>query len=431
MVEFLFCVFAPWFYLTFMLAEIIAVGSELLTPFRRDTDSLFLTEQLNTLGVKVIFKTIVGDRTAHIAQAVSAALARADIVCTIGGLGPTEDDRTREAVAAALGLRVRRNGDLLAALYKRFAERRAHMPGNNDKQADLIDGAEVLLNPNGTAPGQWLDTVQGNHRKLVFLLPGPPAELQSIFAAECMPRLTAALPVRHIASRTIRIAMLPESEVDARVAPIYTTFTDVETTILAKPGEIELHLFCSKAIREVAESRVQELSNRIEEEMDDSVFSAQGETLEQIVLYYLGIRGVTVALAESCTGGLVAERLTRISGSSRSFVGGAVVYTDDAKTKFADVPEDLIEEKGAVSREVAEALAHGIRRRLGSSIGIGITGIAGPTGGTEETPVGLVHIALDDGKDVVASQQQFRGDRERVRWLASQQALDMLRRKLM
>ncbi len=414
-----------------MLAEIIAIGSELLTPFRQDTNSLFVTEQLDGLGVTVIFKTIVGDRQKHLLQAVSLAVARADIIFTIGGLGPTEDDLTREAVGAALGLRIRRNGDLLAALYKRYAERRSTMPPNNVKQADLIDGAEILPNPNGTAVGQWLDIVRGEHRKLVILLPGPPAELKAMFLTECLPRLTEALPQRHIARRVLKMAMLPESEVDARLAPIYTRFTDVETTILARPGEIELHMMCSKAILEVAQGRVNELTSRVEEEMEEAIFSSQGETLEQIVLYYLEMRGATVAVAESCTGGLIAQRITSISGSSRTFLGGAVVYTDAAKALFADVPEELIEEKGAISREVAESLAHGIRRRTQASIGVGITGIAGPTGGTESKPVGLVYIALDDGKEISVCERQFRGDRERVRWLASQQALDMLRRKFM
>lgn len=414
-----------------MLAEIIAIGSELLTPFRQDTNSLFLTEQLNSLGVTVIFKTVVGDRQAHLVQAISVALGRADIVLTTGGLGPTEDDLTREAVGAALGIRVRRNGDLLAALYKRFAERRTSMPPNNVKQADLIDGADALPNPNGTAPGQWLDIVRGEHRKLVILLPGPPAELKSMVLAECMPRLAEALPQRHIAQRVLKIAMLPESEVDARLAPIYSRFSDVETTILGKPGEVQLHMLCAKGILEVAEGRVNELAGRVEEEMEDAIFSSQGETLEQIVLYYLEMRGATVAVAESCTGGLVSERLTAVPGSSRTFVGGAVVYTDGAKAQFADVPEELIEEKGAVSREVAQSLAHGIRRRTQASIGVGITGIAGPSGGTPDKPVGLVYIALDDGKEISACERHFRGDRDRVRLLASQLALDMLRRKFM
>jgi nicotinamide-nucleotide amidase len=414
-----------------MLAEIIAVGSELLTPFRQDTNSLFITEQFNSVGVTVSFKTIVGDKKPHIAQAVSHALGRVDIVCVMGGLGPTEDDLTREAVAEALGRRLRRSGDLLAALYKRYAERRVTMPGNNAKQAELVDGAEILPNAIGTAPGQWLDIVIGEHRKLVILLPGPPAELEKMVTAECLPRLETALPPRHIARRVLKMAMVPESEADARLAPIYTRFNDVETTILARPGEVQLHLQSTKAILEVAQSRVNELASRVEEEMEDTIFSSHGESLEQIVLYYLEIRGATVAVAESCTGGLLAQRMTSISGSSRSFLGGAVVYTDNLKVQLADVPEELIEEKGAVSREVAESLAHGIRRRAQSTIGIGITGIAGPAGGSESKPVGLVYIALDDGKEINVCERNFRGDRERVRWLASQQALDMIRRKFM
>jgi nicotinamide-nucleotide amidase len=414
-----------------MYAEIIAVGSELLTPYRQDTNSLFLTEHLNNLGVTVTFKTIVGDRRGHLVDAIVNAVRRTDIVCLMGGLGPTEDDLTREAAAKALGLRLRRNGDLLAALYKRFAERRTSMPANNAKQADLIDGGEPLANPNGTAPGQWIDTVVGEHRKIVVLLPGPPAELKPMFLAECLPRFSAALPPRHIATRVLQMAMLPESEVDARLAPIYTRFSDVETTILARPGEIQVHMLCAKAIQEVAQARVNELASRMEEEMEDAIFSSQGESLEQIVLYYLGIRGTTIAVAESCTGGLVAQRLTSVSGSSRSFLGGAVVYSNALKSQFTDVPEELIEEKGAVSREVAGALAHGIRRRAQASLGVGITGIAGPTGGSEDKPVGLVYIALDDGKEISVCERKFRGDRERIRWLASQQALDMIRRKLM
>jgi len=414
-----------------MLAEIIAVGSELLTPYRQDTNSLFVTEQLNGLGVSVAFKTIVGDHKARLVDAVAIAVGRTDMVFVMDGLGPTHDDLTREAVADALGVRLRRNGDLLAALYKRFAARRAMMPGNNSKQADMIEGAEVLPNGNGTAPGQWLDTVVGEHRKLIVLLPGPPSELKPMFTDECLPRLQAALPPRAIARRVLKMAMLPESEVDARLAPIYTKFTDVETTILAHPGEVQLHMLCTKAFLEVAQARVNELAGRVEEEMEDAIFSSQGETLEQIVLYYLEIRGATMAIAESCTGGMVSQRLTSISGSSRSFLGGAIVYSDVLKTDLAEVPEELIEEKGAVSREVAEALARGIRRRTQATLGVGITGIAGPSGGTPEKPVGLVYIALDDGKEISVCQRNFRGDRERVRGLATQQALDMLRRKFM
>ena len=414
-----------------MLSEIIAVGSELLTPYRQDTNSLFITEQLDALGVQVVFKTIVGDRRPHLAQAVRYALERTDIVIVMGGLGPTEDDRTRESVASTLGVRIQRDTELLTALYKRYAERRTTMPENNAKQADVIEGAEILPNARGTAPGQWLDIVFGGHRKLLMLLPGPPAELKPMFAEQCLPRLRGILPERHMAHRVLRMAMLPESQVDAQLAPIYTRYKDVETTILAHAAEIQLHLHCSKPTQAAAEARVNELAGKIEEEMDELIFSSQNESLEQIVLYHLEMRGATLAVAESCTGGLLAERLTRVSGSSRSFLGGVVVYTNELKTEFADVSEELLEDYGAVSAQVAEALAAGIRRKVQSTFGVGITGIAGPSGGGEEKPVGLVYIALADGQQSEVVEKRFSGDRERVRWWATQQALEMIRRKLL
>ncbi|HEX4005774.1 MAG TPA: competence/damage-inducible protein A [Acidobacteriaceae bacterium] len=414
-----------------MNAEIIAVGSEMLTPFRQDTNSLYLTQKLNELGVSVAFKTIVGDQQSHLSSAVRHAFARVDIVLISGGLGPTEDDLTREAVAEALGVRVRRDPDLIAHLYARAAARRMTLPRNNEKQADVIDGATILPNPLGSAPGQWLDTVVGTHRKLGMLLPGPPHELKGMFEAQCLPRLLEILPKRHIATRVLKAAMIGESTADSRIAPIYTQFKDVETTILAHLGDIELRLTSTKPIAELAHARVDELAGKIEEELEEFVYSSQGETLEQIVLYYLEMRGATLAVAESCTGGMVAERLTSVSGSSRSFVGGAVVYTDHLKSEFAGVDPQLIAEHGAVSREVAVALAEGIRERCGATLGLGITGIAGPSGGTEEKPVGLVWIAVSDADGTDDIEKHFSGDRAAVRFYASQQALDLVRRRLM
>lgn len=416
-----------------MKCEIIAIGSELLTPFRQDTNSLYLTERLNGLGVEVAFKTIVGDRRKDLTNAIRAALGRVDIVITMGGLGPTEDDLTREAWADALGIELRRDADIVGQLYVRAAQRRWQLTENNLKQADVLAGAQVLENPRGSAPGQWLDTVFGAHRKLGMLLPGPPSEIKPMFDEECVPRLRALLPQRFIATRTLKAAMIGESLADSRIAPIYTRYTDVETTILAHLGDIQLTLISTKSTKEEADARVNELASLIEEELDDLVYSSstQAESLEQIVLYYLEMRGATLSVAESCTGGLIAERLTSISGSSRSFLGGAVVYSNELKTEFAGVPEELIEEKGAVSREVAIALAEGIRRRCRSTYGLGVTGIAGPGGATEEKPVGLVYIAISDGVHTEVVEKNFSGDRERVRFYASQQALDMVRRKLM
>jgi nicotinamide-nucleotide amidase len=414
-----------------MNCEIIAVGSELLTPYRQDTNSLFLTDRLNQLGVSVIFKTIVGDRKAHLSNAIRVALGRSDIVITMGGLGPTEDDLTRQAVAEALGIRLRRNPEIVGALYARFAARRMQMADNNARQADVLDGSVILENSNGTAPGQWLDTVYGEHRKLVILLPGPPSEVKPMFEDQCMERMREILPKRHIARRTLKAAMIPESQADERIAPIYTRYHDVDTTILANTGDITLNLVCEKTSIDAAQVRVDELAGKIEEELDEFIYSSQDESLEQIVLYYLGMRGATLAVAESCTGGMVAERLTKISGSSRSFLGGAVVYHDEMKISLAGVSRQQIDQHGSVSREVAGALAEGIRRKASATFGIGVTGIAGPGGGTEEKPVGLVYVAVSDGKQTDVVERRFGGGRDRVRSWASQQALDLLRRRLM
>jgi len=414
-----------------MKCEIIAVGSELLTPFRQDTNSLFLTEKLNEIGVAVAFKTIVGDRRRDLVSAVRTALGRVDLIAVMGGLGPTEDDLSREAVAEALGLAVRRDGQLVAALAARFAQRRILMTDNNLKQADILEGAQVLPNANGTAPGQWLDTQYGGHRKLVMLVPGPPSECKPLFADQCIPRLREILPIRHIAKRVLKATMIPESTADALLAPIYATYKDVDTTILAGNCEIQLQLFCAKPTLEAAQHRVDELASKLEEALEEHLFSSAGDTLEQIVLYYLELKQETLAVAESCTGGLLAQRITSISGSSRSFLGGAVVYSNELKTDFAGVPPQLIEAHGAVSAEVAEAMAQGIRRRVGATMGVGITGIAGPGGGSQGKPVGLVYIAVSYGSKTESLECNFRGDRERVRQWASQQALDLVRRRLM
>lgn len=414
-----------------MKSEIIAVGSEMLTPYRQDTNSLYLTEKLNEIGVTVAFKTIVGDRRKDLVNAIKTALGRADILIVMGGLGPTEDDLTREAVADGLSLKLRREAPLVAALHARAAAWRIPMPENNLKQADVILGATVLPNANGSAPGQWLDTTYEGYRKIIALIPGPPSECKPLFDAECMPRLRAVLPERFIAKRTLKAAMIPESQADKLLAPIYNTYTDIETTILAHNGDIQLTLLCAKSNMEAAQQRVDELASKMEEALDDWLYSSEGESLEQIVLYYLGLRQATLATAESCTGGLIAQRITAVPGSSRSFVGGAVVYSNELKTAFAGVPSELIEEHGAVSEEVAKALATGIREKTGATLGVGITGIAGPTGGTEAKPVGLVYIAVSDAHRTDVIERNFRGPRARVREWSAQQALDLVRRRLM
>jgi len=414
-----------------VIAEIIAVGSELLTPFRQDTNSLYLTEQLNRLGVQVGFKTIVGDDRRHIMEAAKVALTRTDILIFSGGLGPTEDDLTREAVAETLGLRLRRDPEILQSIERRFAEHGWKMSSNNVKQADVLAGATALPNANGTAPGQWISGRSDGREKIILLLPGPPHELRALFEGAVLERLRAKVPKQFIARRVLKITGMGESACDARVAPIYKRFTEVSTTILAGPGDIQLHLHTQAASMEAAQKAVDALADEIESELGDFVYSDNGDPLEQIVSYYLQMRNATLSVAESCTGGLVAERLTSISGSSRYFIGGAVVYSNDLKIRFADVPEDLLEVYGAVSEPVAKALAEGIRKRCGTTFGIGITGVAGPTGGTAEKPVGLVFHALASESGTEVIKRNFTGDRSRIRWYASQQALDMVRRKLM
>jgi nicotinamide-nucleotide amidase len=412
-------------------AEIIAVGSEMLTPFRMDTNSLYLTEQLNLLGVDVIFKSIVGDDLRRLVAAAQHGLFRSDILIFSGGLGPTEDDLTREAVAEALGLTLRRDPEILTRLEQRFADRGWKMSANNVKQADVLDGATILPNPNGTAPGQWLSGEFDGREHIIVLLPGPPHEMKAMFEAEVRERLRAKVPPAYLAVRTLKIAMLGESAVDARVAPIYKRYTDVETTILAGAGEIELHFKTRATTMDAAQRRVDEVAGVVEDELDDAVFSRNGESLEQIVGYWLQMRNATVAVAESCTGGLLAERLTSISGSSRYFLGGAVVYSNALKTELAGVPAEMIDRHGAVSREVAAALAEGIRYRCESTLGVGITGIAGPNGGTPEKPVGLVFHAVSGSTGTEVVQRTFPGDRKRIRRFASTMALDMVRKKLM
>lgn len=402
----------------------------MLTPFRQDTNSLYLTERLNQLGVEVICKTIVADDREQIAAIARLALTRSEIIIFMGGLGPTEDDLTREAVADALELQLRRDPAIVSSLEKRFAARGWKMASNNLKQADVLTGATVLPNANGTAPGQWILGKYNEHNRIIILLPGPPHELKPLFDEQCFERLRAKVPREFIGTRVLKITGIGESACDARIAPIYKGYADVQTTILAGPGEIQLHLRTRATSQSGAQDRVDELVDAIEGELGDCVFSDNGDSMEQIVSYFLQMRGATIATAESCTGGLLAERLTSLGGSSRYFAGGAVVYSNEQKTAMADVPAELVAKHGAVSPQVARALAEGIRKRCGTTLGIGITGIAGPTGGTTAKPVGLVYHALatETGTDVV--ERKFPGDRQRVRWFATQQALDMVRKKL-
>ena len=409
-----------------MDAEIIAVGSELLTPQHTDTNSLYLTDRLNSLGILVRFKTIVGDSREDLARVLRAALERSPLIVLIGGLGPTDDDLTRDVVADVLGRSLHEDAELRRRIQDRFARLGRPMPENNLRQAQVPEGGEWLENRNGTAAGIWI-----KHREnILVLLPGPPRELEPMFDATCVPRLERVAPGERIKSRVYKVVGLPESEVDHLIAPIYRPYSNPATTILATLGSIEVHLRARAATDQEAEARLAELGDKIELVLGDHVYSSKGESLEEIVGMYLVMRQKTIAVAESCTGGLLAERLTRISGSSSYFLGGVVCYTNEMKTRWAGVPADLIQNHGAVSHPVAKALAEGIRSRAGASMGVGITGIAGPTGGTSEKPVGLVFVALADERGTQVREFRFPGPRDRVRLWATQMALEMVRRRI-
>jgi len=413
-------------------AEIIAIGSELLTPFRQDTNSLYLTGKLNELGIEVSFKTVVGDRRSDITSTARTALGRVDVVIFVGGLGPTEDDLTRECAAEAVGRPLVRDQQIIQELRQRFAARGWTMSENNERQGDVIDGAEVLYNKRGSAPGQFLRIDRFGSLKFMILLPGPPHELMAMFQDDCMHRLRRVAPVMNIATRVLKIAMIGESAADKRAAAIYSKRSDVETTILAgTPGEVQLHLRAQGETPELAQRKVDSLAAALEDEFDEAIFSTHGESLEQIVGYFLGMRDVTLAVAESCTGGMLAERITSVPGSSRYFLGGVVSDDNGLKALLVDVTHMLIAEHGAVSEPVAAAMAAGIRKRSKATFGLSITGIAGPGGGTEQKPVGLVYVGLADEIKTEVVERKFPGDRDRIRHWATQQALDLVRRRLM
>jgi nicotinamide-nucleotide amidase len=408
-------------------AEILAVGSELLTPARSDTNALYLTARLREAGIDVVARITVADDAAVLQSAFAAALSRADVVIATGGLGPTEDDLTREAAAGALGVGLRRDEGYLEALRQRFARYNREMPAVNAKQADVIEGGVLLLNPRGSAPGQRVE----KDGRVLILLPGPPKEMQPLFEEQVFPWLRERVGGRVLRTRVLRIAGMGESDVEQVVAPLYTTFTNPRTTILGGYGQVELHLTAEADTDEAADAHIEALASGIRERLPGRVYSEDGRELPAVVASLLTERRLTLALAESCTGGLVAARLTEVAGASAFLERGYVTYADRAKRELLDVPEDLLERAGAVSEEVCRAMADGARARAGTDVGLALTGIAGPSGGTPEKPVGLVYMALSGAAGDRVRRAVFPGDRERIRAQAAQGALEMLRRGLL
>jgi nicotinamide-nucleotide amidase len=409
-----------------LTAEIIAIGSELLAPDRTDTNSLWLTDKLNRLGIEVKLKTIVGDDDARLEEAIKDAVRRSKVVITTGGLGPTEDDITRKITARALGRRLLLDEEVLAEIRQRFQSFGVTMPERNSRQAMVIEDAVVLPNPNGTAPGMFID----HHGTAIVLLPGPPREMRPMFENHVSEKLAGRAGSLRVVRRMLRVAGMGESAVDEKIAPVYTQYDNPVTTILFNQSEIEVHLTARGRTEAEANELLDRLSAQIEERLGAAVFSFAGETMEEVVGLKLSVGGYTLAVAESCTGGLVAQRLTDVPGSSKYFIEGAVTYANDAKIRTLGVEPVLLMEHGAVSAPVAEAMAEGIRKRAQTDFGLAVTGIAGPGGGTEEKPVGTVFIALSDELRTEHRKLNLPGDRHLIRWRASQAALDLLRRRL-
>lgn len=409
-----------------MHAAIIAVGSELLTHTRTDTNSLYLTEKLNDMGVEVIQKIIVGDHRGGLEQAVRYALLSADLLILTGGLGPTEDDLTREAVAAAIDRPIVFNQPICDWLEARFKSFDRVMAEINKRQAYLVDGADVLPNGRGTAPGQWLTLADG---KIVVLLPGPPGEMKPMAEGEFFPRLSAILPPLALATATYRVAGMGESDLDALIAPIYTPYERPVTTILAKAGDITIHLRTQSTSQAEADTLTNELGAKIKVALGNKIYSHDGSPLEAAVLRLLEAKGQTLAVAESLTGGMVGSRLSGVPGASKSFVGGFIVYNDGQKQSLLGVDPWALAEHGAVSEAVAIQMANGAKEKSNSHWALSLTGFAGPDGGTEENPIGTVFIGLakPDGTSAAHRLRYPGGDRDRVRHFAVQSALNLLR----
>lgn len=403
-------------------AEIIAVGSELLTPQKLDTNSLYLTDQLNALGVEVARKIVVGDERDRLTATVRDAASRSQIVIVTGGLGPTEDDVTRDAVAAALGRELVFQQEICDWLVERFRSFGRKMAENNKRQAYLVEGAEILPNQWGSAPGQWI----AHEGSTVMLLPGPPRELKAMFPVECLPRLQKVLRAQVIRTRFYRVAGMGESDLDALIAPVYTRYQNPVTTILASAGDIQIHLRARCSTAQEAEALLTEVAEQIEPLLGDRLYSSDGASLEQVIGRMLLERKAFVSVAESATGGLLGERITTVPGCGDYFLGGFLTYTDQMKNKLLGVPMELIEQHTAVSEPVVKAMAEGARRNTGSDYALAISGYAGPDG----DQVGLVWVGLASPAGSEARRFQFPGDRNRVRSLASNYALDLLRRRL-
>jgi nicotinamide-nucleotide amidase len=403
-------------------AELVAIGSELLGPDRTDSNGAFLTRRLGEAGIVVRFRTIVGDTPADLEAVLRTALSRCEVVIATGGLGPTVDDLTREAAAAVLGLPLDEDAAILRDLEDRHRSRGLGMPPGNRRQAQVPRGATVIANPLGSAPGLALP----HEGRILILLPGVPSEMRAMFDAV----VTGLLPASEdrFATRILKIAGLAESEVDHRLAEVARSAAPVEWTILAEPGQVEIHLR-ERVRRGAGTPGIDRVDAACAAILGDRVFGRDTETIEEVVGRQLLARRETVATAESLTGGLIAARLSAVPGASAWLAGGLICYGAPAKIGLAGVDPGLIAVHGAVSAEVAEALAAGARAALGATWGVAASGYAGPEGGPEGPP-GTVFVALAGAGVRRHAALRLPGDRDAVRTRSARSAIDLLRRSI-
>lgn len=415
-----------------MQAEIIAVGTELLSPSKVDTNSLYLAKMLAERGILLARKSVVGDERDLLASEIRRARESSRVVILSGGLGPTLDDLTREAASDATGRDLVLHESIVREIERRFRALDRPMAEVNKRQAYILEGAEILPNPRGTAPGQWLKDDRG----ILILLPGPPRELEPLFEAACLPRLDRHLPAHRYFTLTLRVAGIGESDIEQRIGPIYAAEGRVVTTLLSAPGDVQIHLRAQADDEDGARAITTGLGDRIRAELGTRVYSENGASLEATVASILREKGGRLAVAESITGGLLAGALTAVPGSSEFFAGGITSYADAAKRDWLGIDAGALSSAGAVSAEVAEAMAQAARRRAADALGepawgVSTTGYAGPGGGTERDPVGTVYLGIADASGCRVHRRSLGRERNRVRTLAVRTALDLLRRRLL
>ncbi len=410
-----------------MVVEIVTTGSELLLGQIINTNVAYMSARLNDLGFDVVYQTTVGDNYARMKAVLKHALSRADIVITSGGLGPTQGDITKEVSAEIFGRKMKLHEESKRRMDERFAQRNIVWTDNNLRQVTLPEGAEVFLNYNGIASGVVLE----NNGKYLINLPGPPSEMKDMFERSLKPFLERKFGFKHvIVSKVLNTCGIGESLLETKIKDLILAQSNPTLALLIRPTGVIIRITAKAETKEIAETMIAKVEEKIRARVGEYIYAVDNEDLVAVVAKTLKDKNLTIACAESCTGGLLASRLTSISGSSSYIKGSIVTYSNEAKMKFLDVDENILKEKGAVSKEVATQMAEGVKKAIGSDIGIGITGIAGPTGGTDKKPVGLVYIAIAGKCGTIVKENIFSGDRENVRYRSTQQALEMVRQYL-